>query len=91
MKLILFAVHDKKLEAFMAPHPCLTKGEAIRNFSDTVNDPKSRLNKHPGDYDLYELGSWDDTSGAYTDKPNTPVITALECLKENPVTDIRQA
>lgn len=38
-------------------------GEAIRSFSDLVSDPQTVLAKHPEDFKLYSLGSYDDVSG----------------------------
>lgn len=65
-QLKVFAVYDSKVEAFLQPFIMQTKGQAVRAFTDSCNDPQSNFWKHPEDFTLFELGSWDEVSGAYT-------------------------
>lgn len=60
---IIVAVRDRQLNAFLRPFTAATRGQAIRAFSDEVNRPDSDLAKHPADYELYELGTFEETSG----------------------------
>ena len=60
---MLFGVYDKKAEAFMSPFTFHTQGQAIRAFSDTVNDPATAMYRHPDDFDLYQIGLFNDNSG----------------------------
>lgn len=63
-RLKVFAVRDQKAEAFVqVPFFCLQTGQAIRGFSDAVNDPKTELFAHPADYELFELGAFDQATG----------------------------
>lgn len=62
----VFAVYDKKAEAFMAPFVYPAVGQALRAFSDTCNNPESVFFRHPADFDLYELGVFDDACGEFT-------------------------
>jgi hypothetical protein len=62
---LIFAIYDKKAEAYLKPFMLKTKGEALRSFMDAVNDEKTMFFKHADDYALYELGSYDDTTGTY--------------------------
>lgn len=82
----LFTIYDCKAEAYLKPFMYQNKGEAIRAFSDTVNSNDSMLNKHPEDYTLFELGTWDDNTAKY-DIYFTPVSLgkALEYLKGNAI------
>lgn len=59
----VFAVLDTQVKAFMQPFFSPTVGSATRAFRDAVNDPSTMLNKHPADYVLYEIGTWDDETG----------------------------
>lgn len=59
----VFAIRDVMASAYMAPFTFPARGQAIRAFADTVNDPKTLLNRHPDDYSLYELGEFDEESG----------------------------
>lgn len=73
----IVAVKDRQLNAFMKPFACQSLGQAIRAFRDEVNNPQSELNKHPEDYELYEVGTWDEIHGALTGaKPNQIAIAS---------------
>lgn len=60
----VFSVYDLKACAYLQPFFSGNAGSAIRAFEDAVEDPKSPIAKHPSDYQLFELGTWDDNSGA---------------------------
>lgn len=59
----LISIKDRALEAFMPLGNVRTEGEAIRVFKDMLSDPNTPQNKHPDDYDLYLLGTFDDQTG----------------------------
>lgn len=61
--LIVCAVRDSALDAFMQPIFVPAIGLATRSFADECNRPDSPMHKHPGDYALYHIGSYDDSSG----------------------------
>lgn len=63
MKLEIFAVRDRQLAAYMQPFFAPTIGSAIRAFSDGMNDGTTPMAKHPDDYDLWHLGSFNDNTG----------------------------
>lgn len=67
MKLIVLAIRDRAIDAFGRPMFMTATGAAIRGFGDEINDPRAdnQMNKHPDDYDLYELGTWDDATGRF--------------------------
>lgn len=75
-KLVVVAVRDKALEAFMRPFFVPARGMAARSFQDEVNraaDDNS-MYKHPQDYDLYYLGSFDEESGVFTNNERPELI-----------------
>lgn len=59
----VFSVYDVKAESYGTPMFVTHRGLAMRGFEDAVLDPRSYISKHPSDYSLYELGSWDPNSG----------------------------
>jgi hypothetical protein len=59
----MFSIFDAKAETFMPPFCVHSVGIAKRDFSDAVNDGKSFVNKHPEDYSLFEIGTYDDQTG----------------------------
>lgn len=68
MDLHLIAVYDKRAHEYTPPQAYPTIGVAERGFYDAVNNPESHLNKHPEDYSLQHLGTYDSVSGIL--KPN---------------------
>lgn len=78
----IFTVYDSKLEAYMQPFFMSSKGQAIRAFTDTVNDPSTQFNKHPEDFTLFEIGEYDDQSGKVQNLPTANALgLALEYKK----------
>lgn len=60
-------VRDRAADVFGTPHYAAALGSAIRSFTDEVNrdGPENTLAKHPEDFDLYELGSYDDATASF--------------------------
>ena len=56
----MFSVYDSKVKSYAQPFFAPTKGAAIRMFSDLVADSSTMVAKHPGDFTLFEIGSYDD-------------------------------
>jgi hypothetical protein len=61
----LFAIYDSKAESFTNPVYLSSTGLAVRTFSDSVQDPESQFAKHPADYTLFELGTYDDQTAEF--------------------------
>lgn len=59
-----YAVQDKKVGAFMPVFQMRSRGEAIRSFLDALDDEKSMLFKHAEDYELFQVATFDDNTGA---------------------------
>ena len=66
MKYAVCAVKDRAVDAYNRPLYVPTVGVAIRSFTDECNKKDSELHIHPEDYDLYEIGSWDDQTAIYS-------------------------
>ena len=62
----IFCVFDSKAEAYLQPFFMRTAGEAIRAFTDLVNGSDNQFCKYPGDFVLFELGSYDDSTAGIT-------------------------
>lgn len=61
----VFSVYDSAAKAYLPPFNAPGRGVAFRAFQDAVLNPESMFNKHPADYCLYELGTFDDSLGTY--------------------------
>ncbi|QCQ84704.1 nonstructural protein [Blackfly microvirus SF02] len=78
MKLLMCSVFDSKVGAYSPPFCVKTQGEAIRSFADACGDDKLPFSKHPGDYRLFLVGSFDDNSGVLDQIVPQPLIGADE-------------
>lgn len=65
MKLVAVAVRDSAVDAFMRPFFCPSTAFAVRSFSDAVKEADSPMAKSPGDYALFELGSFEEETGRF--------------------------
>jgi len=65
MHQIIVSVKDTAAQAFGRPVFVPSSAVAIRSFRDEVNrkDSTDDLAKHPSDFDLYEIGTFDDSTG----------------------------
>jgi len=83
MKLQIFAVKDRAINAYMRPWFAQTQGQATRMFQDEVNNRQGEINKHADDYDLWHLATFDDNMGTIEMLPEGPQQLALgKQLKE---------
>lgn len=70
MKLRLFSILDVKGELFGPMMPVRTTQEAMRAFHMQYMNPETMINQWPEDYVLYEIGTWDPTTGQITSLEN---------------------
>jgi hypothetical protein len=80
---VIVSVKDSAAEAFGRPMYLQSLGVAIRSFTDEVNreDKDNQLFNHPDDFDLYELGLFDDSIGRYELRDNPIVIVRGKDVK----------
>lgn len=88
MRKVICAIRDAKAEVFGRPIFVNAIGEAIRLLSDEVNSKTSPDNvyaNHPGDFALYELGTFDDNTGCINSLPIVKIIVQADQLVERKV------
>jgi hypothetical protein len=76
MQITLFTVHDSKASAFIQPFNAPNVAVGLRSFSVGCNDPTTGFYHNPGDYTLFELGTFDLTTAKF-DLHDTPVNHGL--------------
>lgn len=85
MKLTAFSILDGKSGIYNRPWFAVSTGVALRNFSDLVNDPKTEVSRHPEDYTICELGTYDDTTGTFEGLVSPkPLGNASQYIVHNP-------
>lgn len=67
MKLFIVCIRDRAADCFNRPIFVPAIGQAVRSFQDEINRDASdnELFRHPEDFDLYVLGTFDDHTGAF--------------------------
>lgn len=80
----VISVKDRAADVFNRPFFVPHTNVAVRDFTDEINrvSQDNPLSKHPDDYDLYCLGSFDDNSGAFAagDAP-TLIVRGKDVVK----------
>lgn len=61
----LFSIFDAKAQAYLPPFILPRQEMAERVFSDAVNSNDHQFGKHPEDYTLFLLGTFDDERAEY--------------------------
>lgn len=72
MLLNVFAIHDAKAGFFQVPFYMPSVGQAVRALLDLCADGSNMIARHPGDFSLYHLGTFDDATGRFV--PNEPFV-----------------
>lgn len=79
MQLIIVTIRDIKTDSYFTPHYVKNVGGYIRQLSDDINGqvtPNSiaeTMAKHPEDFEVYRLGTWDDATGEFHAEPKTQI------------------
>lgn len=82
MIMLGFSVRDEAVGAFLPLFFARSKGEAIRSFSTAVQDSSHQFYKHKGDYALFLVCGFDDSTG-YVESFNAErVLSAIEVATE---------
>lgn len=62
----MYTVHDAKASYYSPPFFARTNMEAIRTFTQAVNDPQHEIGRNHADFTLFEVGEFDEQSGQIT-------------------------
>lgn len=86
MPQVVVSVKDRAMDAYARPFFVPTTQMALRSFADEVNRQAedNPMNKHPKDYELYQLGTFDDETGRFENLEQPQRIARAEdVIKEN--------
>lgn len=67
MRYKIVSVRDRAVDTFSVPQFVAAIGAAVRAFGDEIKRKadNNALSMHPEDYDLYDLGEYDDDTGQF--------------------------
>lgn len=91
MKIRLYSIRDRLLQAYLSPFAARADVEAVRQLRATMQDPsmaKSGLVTTPTDYDLYYVGTFDDETGqmGFDQNPCPALVMPLAKINATEVT-----
>lgn len=78
----IVAVRDSAVDAFMRPMFVPAIPAAVRAFKDEVNRAGSEMGAHAEDYELYHIGSFDDSTGVIVHMASHVLIVRAKDVKE---------
>lgn len=89
MKVNAYTLYDVKSLTYSNPFFAPTHGAAIRIVSDAARDMNTSIARHPADYVLYCVGSYDDQSGMlWKLDPREHVIDVIALVQGAPQSDL---
>lgn len=91
MFLVGYTVHDKKALTYGPPFWQATDGVAVRMFQELANDRSSTVGRHPADFALYRVGSYDDSTGALVGVQPEFVVDAISLVQAAPALPLSAA
>ena len=81
MKVKVFTILDIKAESYGPPFTSQTTATGIRQFQELVNDHNHFFSKYPEDYELYELGEYDDDDASFhPHEVKKTLVRGSDCL-----------
>lgn len=83
MNVKVFSIYDIKAACHAQPFFLPNEGQAIRAFGDLVQDNKTQIAAHPGDYSLYLIGTFDNNSGELISEKKPKFLSAAADFIKN--------
>lgn len=84
--LIMVSIRDRVADTYQPPFCVPAIGLAVRTFTDELNRAAADnlLYRHPDDFDLFQLGTYDDATGMVTqDSIPRQIVLGRDCKKVN--------
>lgn len=78
----VYSVYDQKAGLFSTPFYQVRREAAQRDFGRATNDPGNVIYDNPSDFDLFELGTWEDESGIFELYPRPEFIQNASFLRK---------
>ncbi len=80
MKQHVFSIFDTASALYSRPFFEQSDATAQRQFMDIATDEEHPVGRHPKDYALMRVGTWNDVTGKLEDSVNECVCTGLEAV-----------
>ena len=82
MMLNVYAIKDVRTEAFLKPFFVQNEAVMRRAVFDASRDENNTMSIHPEDYQVFELGTYDDNTGEISAVPPKFLFNVVDLHKE---------
>lgn len=82
MKLKAYSLFDKKVGIHSLPVFFAHEAYFIRSVTELVRDLNTSVGRHPADFDLHELGEFDDNTGRFSSEGIKSLGSAVSLLAQ---------
>jgi len=86
-----YTIFDTKGLTYSNPFYAPTDGAAVRIVQDAANDLNTQLGRHPADFVVYNVGTYDDQNGIFQATERVHVIDVVALVsnrKDGPLFDL---
>ncbi len=80
MRQFIYSIYDTAAAIYQRPFVAQSDGEVTRSFSDIACDADHEIGKHPEDYTLFTIGTFNDKTGEVIGNAPEKIATALELV-----------
>ncbi len=87
MRMNVYSIFDSATGAYMRPFFLMADPQALRSFTELATDRKHDIGKHPEDYSLVRIGTFDDSKACLHPEVVQVLITALEAVSSSRIAD----
>lgn len=87
----IYVVYDRASKHYGSIHNQKTDAEAIRSFSQVVNEPGNQISNTPDDFTLFSIGQFDQNIGELTSWEPVKITNGAEVKKVHTVEEMRQS
>lgn len=77
----LYTIYDSKAAAYKLPFYQINDDVALRTAIDLLLDKDSQISKHPHDFVMFKLGSYDDITARFDLLPSPESFVRFHELK----------
>lgn len=83
MKLSIVVMKDTAVQAFMAPQAVQHRNAMVRAVGDAMKNTENKADyvKHPEDFELYEVGTFDDQTGKLEAKEPELIVRLKDLVR----------
>lgn len=76
----VFSIRDNRTSAYLPPFYMHSRGEAERALAETMEDHRHPFAKYTADYTLFELGTFDEIEGQFTNSVAPILVKSLATI-----------